>query len=173
MIIPLLTLVTAVSGMSVGWLLMRRPVPVPTAGWPPPPAQPTVWARSARELYRTVLGVVEDLDPAALGSPESPASPGGDVGGQVAVPDPLAVRAWVSGAIVRARGASTWARVLREQATGPDAETACARVAADLGALADAASAALVGPGDPALARVLDDRRQTARRDAERLARLL
>jgi hypothetical protein len=171
MTIPLLTFVTLLTGTAVGWLLVRRPVPVPAPAGQAPPAERTIWSRSARELYRTVLGVVDDLDPATLLPDDS--APRRVDPPEPAAADPLAVRAWVNGAIVRARGASTWAVALREQAIGSDAETACARVAADLSALADAASAVLVVPEDLGLADVLDARRQAARRDAERLVRLL
>jgi hypothetical protein len=159
MIISLLTLATVSTGMVIGWLLLRRSVPVVVPAGHPPTAERTIWSRSARELYRTVVGVVDDPDPAGAAGTDAA--------------DPVAHRAWLNGAVVRARGASTWAVALHEQALGADAERACARVAADLTALADAAASALADPDDVGRVRVLDARRAEARRSADRLIRLL
>jgi hypothetical protein len=162
-IAPLVTLVALLAGTAIAWLVIRRPLPV--AAWvnEPPPAEHAIWFRSARELYRTVQGIVADLDVCASSTPVEPDGPA----------DPTASRAWRDGAVTRARAAADWAVALRDQAIRPEAGHTCDLVAAGLAALADAAGAALADPANGDRARRVDAERDRALRDAESLVRLL
>ena len=163
MIVPLVTLTALLAGTAIGWWVLRHPVTVALVPPSPPPAERAIWFRSARELYRTVQGVVADLDVGTLAASESADPPA----------DPVATRAWLNGAVTRARGAAAWAIALRDQAIGPEAERTCEDVAAGMAALADAAWAAIADPDDVARARRVDAERDRARRHAEHLVRLL
>jgi len=163
MIVPLATLAALVVGAAVCALVARRPVPLPVFAPDLPPVQRTIWSSSARELYRTVVGVVDDLDVGALRSPIEP-----DRG-----VDPAAVRVGLTAAVTRARGTAAWALALRDRAPGRDADRACDQLAGGLAALADAASAAFADPGDADRARRVHAVRERVRDEAERLVRLL
>jgi hypothetical protein len=163
MTVPLASLLALAAGVLVLRTVLRRPLPVIVPLPEPQPAERAVWSRSARELYRTVQGVVEDLDVCLLATPVEPHG----------LADPAAVRALLGGAITRARGATSWAVALGEQALGAETEGVCDRLATGLAALAEAAHAALADPADPEGARRLEAERLRARRDAQRLVRLL
>lgn len=176
MIVPAVVLLALLGGAGTCWLVLRRPVPVSVPPALSPTAERAGWFRSARELYRTVQGVVADLDGCALAAPDprpGDARPGDPRPGDPAAGDPAAARAWLDGAVTRARGAASWALALRDQAIGAEAVGTCEQVAAGMAALADAAWAALADPGDVSRARRVDAERDRARRGAERLVRLL
>jgi len=186
MIVPLATLAALLGGAACCLLVVRRPVAVPVLTVDPQPVERAIWSRSARELYRTVVGVVDDLDVGLLTPPggtdtppggtdtsgDTPADAGPDTDPDAAV-DPTAARACLQGAVTRARGSATWALALSEQALGQDAERACDHVAAGMAALADAASAALADPADVDRARRVHAVRERVRGEAQHLVRLL
>jgi hypothetical protein len=169
MIVPLLTLAALLAGAAVCWLAVGRMVPVPVVVPDARSVERAVWSRSARELYRTVIGVVDDVRVLALLSDQDGPSPEGNDG----FADPAAARAWLVGAVTRARGSVTWAGSLRDQAVGREARRACDRVAVGMADLADVASTALAHPADRARARQVDVVRRQVQVDVEQLIRLL